>query len=207
MQESVRQKDRAVQLLKKEGMLRLREFREAGITAAAVCRLVEGGHVVRLDRGLYQLASAQRDAAHELAMAAKLVPTGVVCLASALSYHNILDSQPNRLWLAIRRNDWAPKSASLPIRYIRFADPYMDDSVITTVIEGVSVQIFDVAKTIADCFAHRRVVGRRVAMEGLILAFKRRRIAPAKIAELARRRGMSKIMRPYVDALVANENW
>lgn len=207
MQNSAIQKEQAVHLLKAEGIVRLREFRDAGIAAAAVYQLVEDGVVVRLRRGLYQLASTPRFNAHTLAMAAKLAPTGVVCLTSALWYHKLIDREPGRLWYAIGENDWVPKSYYPRIRFVRFAEPFLKDGVITMEIEGAPVRIFNIAKTLADCFKHRRLVDTQTALEGLILTLERWQVKPYEIAEAARRRGSSEIMRPYMDALLMNSKW
>ncbi len=82
-------------------MARLRELKEAGITAATVSRLERRGKVIRLARGLYQLPDAPLDARHSLAEAAKLVPNGIVCLQSALAYHDLTDRIPPSIWMAI----------------------------------------------------------------------------------------------------------
>jgi ABC-type metal ion transport system substrate-binding protein len=80
------QQERAIALLKKQGMLRLSELKEAGITAATVSRMKEKGLVLHLSRGLYQLPDALFDSHHALAEAAKLVPKGTICLTSALPF-------------------------------------------------------------------------------------------------------------------------
>ena len=95
------QRDKARTLLAAHGMARLVELKAAGITAATLSRMVEGGEVVRLARGLYQLADAPLDTHHALAAASKRVPKGVVCLVSALAFHGLTDQLPRRVWIAI----------------------------------------------------------------------------------------------------------
>ena len=161
------QRDLARQLLQRQGIARLSEFKTAGITAATISRMLRDDEVVRLARGLYQLPDAEIDANHSLAEAAKRVPKGVICLASALAFHGITDQLPHAVWMAIGMRDWAPKVKEPPIRIVRFIDAFLTDDVITDRIEGVPVKIFGVAKTIADCFRHRRTVGQSIALEGL----------------------------------------
>src|SRR5215470_20263152 len=96
-----RQQDQAVSLLKERGMARLSELTKAGVTAATVSRMKEKGVIVRLARGLYQLPDASLDVNHSLAEAAKRVPKGVICLASALAFHDLTDTIPSRIWMAI----------------------------------------------------------------------------------------------------------
>ena len=198
------QRDRVIELLDAKGIVRLCEFKKTGITAATISRMVEAGEIIRLSRGLYQLANASLEANHSLAEAAKRIPKGVVCLVSALVYHELTDQLPRAVWMAIGTRDWMPKEVSLPMQIVRFTDALLTDDVITVHIENVPVKIFGVAKTIADCFRHRRTVGQTVALEGLQEALRQRKAAPAEIARHAARGGVATVIRPYLEALTAN---
>jgi len=103
---SERQKDRAIALLRHCGMVRMAEFRAEGITAATVSRLERAGALVRRGRGLYQLPDATVDVHHALAEAYKRVPNGVICLVSALAFHDLTDQVPARVWMAIGSKAW-----------------------------------------------------------------------------------------------------
>ena len=113
------QRTQALALLKRRGMTRLAEFSAAGITATTVGRMERAGEVVRLARGLYQLPDAALDAQQSLAEAARLVPKGVICLASALAFHGLTDQMPPKVWIAIGRKDWRPRLTYPPIRIAR----------------------------------------------------------------------------------------
>jgi len=204
MSKVVTQRDRANKLLQKQGIARLSEFRKAGITAATISRMLGDGEIIRLARGLYQLPDAPLDANHSLAEAAKRVPSGVVCLVSALAFHELTDQLPRAVWMAIGTKDWAPKEDSPPIQIVRFTDAFLKDDIVTVQIEGVPVKVFGVAKTIADCFRHRRTVGQSVALEGLQEVLRQRKATPAEIARHAERGGVSTVIRPYLEALTAN---
>ena len=198
------QRDRAIVLLRSQGMMRLSEFKVNGITAATIGRMVRGGDVIRLARGLYQLSDVPLDANHSLAEAAKRVPRGVVCLVSALAYHELTDQLPRAVWMAIGTRDWMPKEGRPAMRIVRFTDALLTDDVLTVYIENVPVKVFGVAKTIADCFRHRRKVGLTVALEGLQEALRQRKASPAEIARHAERGGVATVIRPYLEALTAN---
>jgi predicted transcriptional regulator of viral defense system len=195
------QRDRALHLLKQRGMARLAEFRTAGITAATISRLEEAGEIARLTRGLYQLPDAKVDANHTLAQAAKLVPRGVVCLTSALAFHELIDKIPSKVWLAIGSKDWRPALKYPPVRFARFPDEFLKSGVETHDIEGIPVRMFSVAKTLADVFRYRNTVGSGVAVEGLRAALRERKASPAQIARYANESGIWKVMEPYVTAL------
>ena len=198
------QRDQAIDLLRVKGIARLSEFTDSGITAATIGRLVRTGDVNRLARGLYQLPDAPLDANHSLAEAAKCVPRGVVCLVSALAYHELTDQLPRAVWMAIGNRDWMPKKGRPALRIVRFTSALLTDDVLEVHIENVPVKVFGVAKTVADCFRHRRKVGQTVALEGLQEALRQQKASPAQIARHAERGGVATVIRPYLEALTAN---
>jgi predicted transcriptional regulator of viral defense system len=198
------QRTQAIELLRRRGITRLADFNAAGITAATVSRLAIEGRVVRLARGLYQLSDAPLDTHHSLAEAAKLVPKGVICLASALAFHNLTDHIPSKVWLAIGRKDWRPRIEYPPIRIARFSDVLLRSGVESHRIEQVEVHVFGVAKTIADLFRYRRQIGDVIAVEGLREALRQRRASPADIAEHARAGRVWAVMEPFMMALTSD---
>lgn len=198
---AISQRDRLTRLLKERGIARLSEIRDAGITAATVSRLVEEGGVARLGRGLYQLSDAALDARHTFAEAAKRVPKGVIALTSALAFHGLTDQVPRRVWMAIGPKDWSPVVETPPLRIVRFSEPYLSSGVKTHKVEGVSVRVYDVAKTVADLFRHRNTVGNSVALEGLREALRQRKATPAALARAAKDGRVWTVMRPYLEAL------
>ena len=183
-------------------MARSVEIQRIGITAATLSRLVAEGAILRLSRGLYQLPGSIGHAHHTLAEASMRVPRGVVCLVSALAFHGLTDQMPRRVWMAIGTKDWKPAIDYPPVRIVRFSEPYLSAGISEHVIEGVRVPVYDVTKTLADCFRHRRSVGQQVAIEGIRETLRQRRATPAEIAVAAEEGRAWNTMRPYVEALV-----
>jgi predicted transcriptional regulator of viral defense system len=206
------QEQRAISLLRQHGMARLSEFKKAGITAATLSRMRGKGIVLRLGRGLYQLADAELDANHSLAEAAKLVPKGTICLVSALAYHGLTDTIPPRVWVAIGTRDRRPTIAYPPLQVVRFSDKVLRTGIEQHVIEGVPVKIYSPAKTVVDLFRYRKNQGRRyqnstglnLALEALREALRKRRATPSEIAAFAHEAGIWKIIQPYLEAMIAN---
>ena len=187
----------ARKLLAERGMARLADLRAAGVTAATMTRMANDGEVVRLARGLYQLADAELHAQHSLAEAAARVPKGIICLTSALAFHGLTDQLPRKVWIAIGVSDWAPEPSSM-------TNALLGDGVETHTIEGVRVKVFSITKTIADCFRHRRSVGLNIALEGLQEALRQRKVTPATMSRQAMKSGVATVVRPYLEALTAN---
>ncbi len=204
MPSSSAQRSRALDLLKARGMLRLKDFVVEGIGPETLARLVREAVVVRPARGLYQLSDTQVDAAHTLAEAAILVPKGVVCLTSALQFHELTLQMPSAVWMAIDRTAWRPKIDYPRIRFVRFTGPALTEGVVRHRIEGVEVPVTEPARTIVDCFRYRAKVGLDVAMEGLREGLRRRRCTPDELWRYARKARVWPVMRPYVEAMAAD---
>ena len=198
------QRTHALDLLKSRGMLRLKNFVAEGIGPETLARLVREEAVVRPARGLYQLADARVEAAHSLAEAAVLVPKGVICLISALQYHELTLQMPAAVWMAIERTAWRPKIVYPRIRFVRFPGAALKDGVVRHLIEGVAVPITNPARSIVDCFRYRGKVGLDVAMEGLREGLRRGRCTPDELWRHARTARVWPVMRPYVEAMVSD---
>lgn len=198
------QRDQALTLLKRRGIARLAELQTAGVTATTVSRMERAGEVVRLARGLYQLPDAALDPHQSLAEAARLVPKGVICLASALAFHGLTDQMPPKVWIAIGRKDWRPRVTYPPLRVARFSDEELGRSVERKKIAGTTVPVFGVAKTVVDLFRYRRTVGELLAVEGLRQALRQRKATPAQIAREAQAAGVWTTLQPYLMALTSD---
>jgi predicted transcriptional regulator of viral defense system len=206
------QQERALAVLKRRGIARITEFTEEGVTRATVARMRAKGLVLQLGRGLYQLPDAALDTHHALAEAAKRVPKGVVCLVSALAYHELTDTIPRAVWMAIGPKDWRPVPLQPPLQIVRFRGGHLSDGIEEHTIEGVTVRIYNPAKTVVDLFRYRQSAGKRyktspglnIALEGLRAALRQRKATPAKIAEYANEAGIWKVVQPYLEAMTAN---
>src|SRR5271170_952829 len=148
------QQDRALFLLNRQGMARLSEFAKEGVTAATIARMRERGLILQLSRGLYQLPDAGGDTNHALAEAAKLVPKGVVCLVQALAFHQPTDAMPRSVGVAIGPKDRRPAARHPPLQIVRFRDKMLHAGIEEHRIEGVTVRIYNVAKTVVDLFRY-----------------------------------------------------
>lgn len=192
-------------MLQNGRLIRLRDLMQAGVGPETMARLVRDGIAVRPARGLYQLADATPDARHTLAEAAALVPKGVVCLTSALQFHELTLQMPSAVWIAIDRTGWKPRVDYPPIRFVRFSGQVLREGVERHEIEGVEVKVFEPAKTIVDCFRYRNKIGLDIALEGLKEGLRQRRVTPDQLWRFAQHARVWSVMRPYVEAVVADD--
>ena len=198
------QATRAERELRLNGMMRAAELKSRGVTAATLSRMSAEGRVLRLGRGLYQLADAEIEEQHTVAEAAKRVPKAVVCLVSALAFYGLTDQHPRRIWLAIGRKDWAPKLDAPPIRLVRLSDALLAADVEHAIVEGVDVKVCDPVRTVVDLFRHERLVGLPVAIEGLRELLRTRRSQPGAVAAKAQALGAWTKVKPYLETLAAD---
>jgi predicted transcriptional regulator of viral defense system len=164
--------------------------------------MVEAGTLQQVTRGLYAPADFEPTEDHGLATAAALVPNGVVCLLSALQFHEIGTQAPFEVWLAIDRKARKPIIAEPPLRIVRFSPRALREGVEEQQLEGVPVRITSAARTVADCFKYRNKIGLDVALEAL-RAYRRTKRSVDDLARAARVVRVSNVMRPYLEAVLS----
>ncbi len=189
--------------LAQQGLLRVCDLTSRGLHPEYLRRLYQKGLVRREGRGLYIAANAEISVHYGLAQVAKRIPHGVICLLSALSFHEIGTQLPHQVWMAIDRRAAKPKMQFPPLRVMRFSGVALTEGIETYQIEGVPVQIFNPAKTVADCFKYRNKIGLDIALEALKECIRDRRITMDDLWHFAKVCRMTNVMRPYMEAIVA----
>ena len=196
-------RQRILRLLKAGGYVTTRAVSRAGIHTQELTRLVTDGVLERVGRGRYRSADAEITEHHGLVLAAAAAPGGVICMLSALAFHGIGSQLPAEVWLAIERGQRTPQAATLRLRVVRFSGPAFSEGMRIHRIEGQRVRIYSVAKTIADLFKARNRVGLDVTVEALREAWRDRRFKMADLDRAARACRVERVMRPYVEGVVA----
>ncbi|WP_221444594.1 type IV toxin-antitoxin system AbiEi family antitoxin domain-containing protein [Caulobacter sp. YL-Caulobacter] len=195
-------RERALSLTRERGIARARDYKAAGIPLAYLKRLTDSGDLLKLGRGLYQdPEQAGTDVAHDLAEAARLVPNGVVSLLSALRHHELTTQLPHAVWLTIPHKARTPSITSVRLEIVRATGQVLTAGVEHARIEGVDVPIYSVAKTVTDCFKHRRQIGEDVAIEALRDALRQRKTTPSELMFFA---GINRVVgriEPFIRAL------
>jgi predicted transcriptional regulator of viral defense system len=188
-------------LVKQAGILRPRDLQAHGIPRAYLRMAVDQGAIKQVGRGLYVAHGTRPTEHHSLAQASKRVPKGVVCLLSALRFHNLTTQSPFEVWLAIGEKARVPKLDNPPLRIVRFSRKTLAYEAQEHSIEGVTVRVFSPAKTIADCFRYRNKIGLDVALEALRECQRTRRATSDEIWRAAKACRVKNVMRPYLEAL------
>jgi len=191
---------RILEIVEEAGVLRPRDLDPHGIPRIYLSRLCERGYLQRVGRGLYVLPNADVTEHHTLAEACKRVTHGVVCLLSALRFHELTTQSPSEVWLAIGSKAWRPRVDYPRLRFVRFSARALEAGVEEHSIEGVSARIYNPAKTVADCFKYRNKIGVDVALEALRDCRRQRRCSNDELWHYAKICRVANVMRPYLEA-------
>ncbi len=193
-------RDKVLNIIRQAGMVRLRDLRERGLHPEHLRRLMAEGQVVRVARGVYVPADAEPTGNHSLAQAAKQVPKGVICLLSALRFHDIGTQSPFEVWMALDRRARKPQVQRPLLRVVRFSGAALTEGIEQHDIEGAMVAIYNPAKTVADCFKYRNKIGLDVAIEALREGLRERRFTRDDLWRYAKTCRVTTVIRPYLEA-------
>jgi predicted transcriptional regulator of viral defense system len=193
---------RILELAHNAGVVSAREVRSRGVHHEYLRQLCEEGKLVRVGRGLYSLPNPNVTVHHGLAQAGKAVPKGVICLLSALRFHEIGTQVPHEVWIAIDRRAARPRARHPRMRIVRFSGKSLTEGIDEHNVEGVPVRIYNPSKTVADCFKYRNKIGLDVALEALREVIRERRCTTDELWRCAKICRVTKIMRPYMEAIV-----
>lgn len=193
--------ERLINLARSQGLIRPCDLVPMGIPRVSLSRAVRRGQLERVGRGLYGLPGREVSAHGSLAEVARRVPKGVVCLLSALRFHGMTTQAPFEVWLAIENKSLAPKLDYPPLRIVRFSGASLTEGIEEHVVDGVTIRVTGVAKTVADCFKYRNKIGLDVAMEALREAWNEKRMTSDDIWRYAKICRVANVMRPYLESL------
>lgn len=190
-------------LARRRSLLRARDVVGEGIPSMVLSRMVRAGSLQRVSHGIY--APKERDISEHVSLAevCARVPRAVVCLLSALRFHEIGTQEPYDVWIALPSSASAPRIQSPAIRIIRMSGDALTKGVVEHEIDGIRVPIFSPAKTVADCFKFRNKIGLDVSIEALRDGWAQRSFKSSELRLFAKIDRVDNVMRPYVESLIA----
>lgn len=164
--------------------------------------LIEAGRIVRVRRGAYQIAE-EMDESDTWVQVMQRYPRGVLCLLSALAFHELTTQSPPVVWLALPKSAWHKTDEYPPLRILHFSGDSFTAGVELHPRQGGVVRVYSVAKTVVDSFKFRNRIGLDVAIEALREGWQQRRFTLEELDAMARICRVQAVMRPYIEALVA----
>lgn len=192
---------KALQVFEKNTVMRSTEVFAHGVQPRTLYEMRDSGLLIQEGRGLYRLADAQIWSDPDLAIVSLRIPKGVVCLISALYFHQLTTQIPHEVYLALPKDSEKPRLQHPPIRFFWVSPEPFKAGIEKHTIDNVEVKVYSVAKTIADCFKFRNKIGMDVALEALREGLNQRRCIPEQILRFARINRVERIMLPYLESL------
>lgn len=184
-------------------LIRSRDLDKYGIPRTYLKKFEAAGMIEKLSRGVYAFKEGTELVQHDLAVVAKRSPQAVFCLVSALQFHGIGSQIAYQVWMAMPRGRHAPRISYPVVRMYQFSEEAFSSGVEAHFVDGVEIKVFSVAKTIADCFARRNVVGIDVCIEALSDAIRSGKASVAEINRYAKICRVELVMAPYLEMVSA----
>lgn len=190
-----------LQVIRDLGIVRAADLETRGFSREQIYRLARKGLIERQARGIYVASKHPLTAEHALAQVAKRVPAGVLCLLTALRFHELTTQAPAEVWIALPEKARKPQLDYPRLRVARFSGASLTEGIEIHRLEGVDVRVYSAAKTVADCFKYRNKIGIDVAVEALRDFSRRYRGGATELARFARICRVTGVMQPYLDAI------
>lgn len=184
------------------GVLGTSEVLASGVEERTLYWMREAGLVESLSRGVYHLAALPLPAYPDVAAVLRRAPHAVLCLVSALQFHEIGTQIPGAVQIALSTGVKAPRIAYPRIERFSMSAEAMAAGVEEHDMDGTRIRVFDLPKTVVDCFKYRNRIGQGVAVEALQEMIRSRRATPAQLMRYAKVDRVEHVMRPYLQALM-----
>jgi len=184
------------------GILRTQEALDLGIHRRTLYAMRDSGLLERLDRGLYRLADLPPLSEPDIVTVARKVPDGVICLISALHFHDMTTQIPHSVSIAVRRGKEPPRLSYPPTKIYAFSSQAFTEGIEEHVIDETTVRVYSAEKTIADCFKYRNKLGMDIIREALQFYREQQKPDRRKLLQYARICRVEKAMRPYLEAFL-----
>ena len=198
-------RENAIEIIRKQGgIIRTQEAFQRGIHRRTLYGLRDEGVLFPIARGLFHLAAGPDSLPTEIDLVnvTKLVPHGVICLISALSFHELTTEIPHEVWIAVERKAHKPRVKYPPVRAMFFTGVCFNEGIEVHRIMEQDVRIYNAPKTVIDCFRWRNAVGIDVALDAARTYLKRRDASPSRLMDYAKLCKVEKLVRPYLEAMV-----
>ena len=186
---------------KKGGIARTKDILAAGINQRTLYSMRDKGTIDQLSRGLYHLTEMQLPANLGLIIVSQLIPKAIICLISALDYHDITTQIPRFVYVAIPRGMKQPQIKYPKLRIFSYAKKDYEAGAQIHNINGFPVKIFSAEKTVVDCFKFRNKIGTDVAVEALKMCVEEKNIRPIDLIKYAKPSRVVDVMSPYLETI------
>lgn len=170
------------------------EAEKQGVPRHALAYLVKKGILERIYPGTYRFSQYEPEVEFEwenLALVAVSIPNGVICLISALSYHELTDQVMREIWIAVPHESYPPKRPNT--RIIRMRN--IELGKIEIALGEYKVSIFDRERCVVDAF---RYLSKEIAIKAIQRYFRSTKYKPDPKKLGAYAKGLRVNITPYI---------
>jgi len=189
-------------MVQKRTLVRSKELKDLSVSRSHLWNLAKAGRIEHVGRGLYRAKDSPLSTNQSLLEVAKRAPLGVLCLSSALRYHELTTENPFEIWLAIERGAWSPKLDYPTVRVVHFSREAFAFGIETHSVDGGTLRVYSPAKTVADCFKFRSKIGMETTIQALRAAYREKKASMDELWRAAKVCRVVSVMRPYMESLV-----
>lgn len=182
------------------GQMRMSEALRNGITPYMLYALRDQGAVEQISRGVYRLADLPPLSHPDQVTVCLRYPNAVLCLVSALAFHDITTQIPSKVSVAVPRHSRLPSLDYPPVQAHRFSKTAYEVGIETHLIDGAAVKVYNPEKTLADCFKFRNRIGMDIVLEALRFYRERNKLNVDALLSYAKACRVERVMYPYLEA-------
>ena len=184
------------------GVVRFSAVLKAGFHPDSLIVLEKERKVEKIARGLYRITNYTPGSHPDLVIASLQAPRSVICLLSALSFYEATSEIPKYIDLAIPEGTHANRIKYPPVKFYRFALKAWEAGIEEHKIEGHKIRVYNLAKTVADCFKFRNRIGTDIARDALKVTIAEKSIKPKEIMKYAKICRVNSIIKPILEAMI-----
>jgi len=192
-----------LELARRRRLLSAADLREHGWSPQLLLKLHRTGRLQRVTRGLYSLPDREMTEHQSLVEVCRRVPKAVICLLSALQFHEIGTQLPHEVWIALPEATQTPAVDYPSLRIVRLRGDAYSEGIETLIEHGSTIHVYNLAKTVTDCFKFRHKIGLDVALEALKDAWRQRKLNIDEVTHYAKINRVARVMQPYLETVVA----
>ena len=195
--------ERAIRIFQDHnGILRTQQAIHYGIAPRTLYQMRDASMILHVSRGLFRLADIELNSNTDLIQVGLKIPRAVVCLISALAFHNLTTQIPHQVYIALPVYAEKPRLEYPPLRIFWLSTKVYAAGIENQALDGIPVKIYGIEKTIADCFKFRNKIGLDVALEALKEYRRSDGFNVETLLTYARIDRVEKTIRPYLEAMI-----
>ncbi|MFJ7680422.1 Abortive infection protein AbiEi [Peribacillus sp. NPDC097198] len=187
---------------KNKGFAKTGDLMRFGINTYRIKELEVNGFITKLKQGLYRWVDYPVSNNEDLVEVSIILPKGVICLLSALSFYELTTYTPWEYYVALPRKYNKSNIADYPpIKVVYFSDIHYFGGINEIDINGHNIKIYDMEKTLCDCIRYKDKIGVDIVKESLNEYMKRSDKNIEKLVDYSEKFRVKTKLQSYLEVL------